>query len=400
MNKLQKNLEQSSEFRLTKAEKDATRNALVHFIEKHPVRAGGGFRHLLRRPFTFIPLPRIPMPALALLLIFLTGFGASAAAQGALPGDTLYPVKVGVNEEVRSWFALSTESKAKFDAALAARRLEEAEKLAIRGELTDDTRAAIAERFQFHSGRAEDRVRRLQEESRFDAALDANGLLEAVLRAHEPILDKLKISLKNTVRGEVEAAVKQRAHIESRLPRGPGTTTSVFTEAQTEAAVRGKLTAAINVIAEVTRFLERHKSELSVEATLEAQAALDKANESVADGKTKLEAKAYAGAFLKFQEAEREAHQAQSLIRTLIELSAEVEHDQRIDFLAPAPPTQADRSERDNEGRGRGERPEPRAEFSGEADAQVQIELRGKPPPPRGEVRGRGEGRVEVELGL
>ncbi len=62
-------------------------------------------------------------------VLFFTG-GLSAVANKALPGGILYPVKLGVNEKVLSWFAVSPQSKKQFQVTLAERRLIEAEMIA------------------------------------------------------------------------------------------------------------------------------------------------------------------------------------------------------------------------------------------------------------------------------
>src|SRR3989338_8750977 len=45
---------------------------------------------------------RHSMPAFAAVFVLIIGGGPAAAAEGALPGDILYPVKVHVNEEMRA----------------------------------------------------------------------------------------------------------------------------------------------------------------------------------------------------------------------------------------------------------------------------------------------------------
>ena len=58
----------------------------------------------------------------ALLLVFVLGGGTAYAAQGALPGGLLYPVKVYVNESVAEALATSPEAKLSFHASRAEER--------------------------------------------------------------------------------------------------------------------------------------------------------------------------------------------------------------------------------------------------------------------------------------
>jgi hypothetical protein len=92
---------------------------------------------------------------LAVVLVVFAGAGTAAAAQGALPGDILYPVKVSVNEAVEVALATTPVAKAQVQATLAQRRVEEAEALSQNGKLTPDTSAALAANFETHAQAAQ-----------------------------------------------------------------------------------------------------------------------------------------------------------------------------------------------------------------------------------------------------
>lgn len=97
--------------------------------------------------------PRSFAPALALLL--LVGVSTASAAQGSLPGDILYPVKISINEQVESAFAVGTEAKAQLHAELANRRLEEAQALAVAGKLHSEAADVLEANFNTHAETAE-----------------------------------------------------------------------------------------------------------------------------------------------------------------------------------------------------------------------------------------------------
>src|SRR3989338_3696021 len=90
--------------RLTEPEKASMRDDLLQFMKEHPapVRAQHNEKdpsetraNLFGSFFTFL-IPR-PMPVLAaFLIIAVSGGGISFAAEGSLPGDLLYPVKIAV----------------------------------------------------------------------------------------------------------------------------------------------------------------------------------------------------------------------------------------------------------------------------------------------------------------
>ncbi len=96
---------------LTPAEKQAMRLAIF------PAPAASPYFHF---NFQFIQT-RILAP---LAVVFLIGGGTAAAAEGALPGDALYAVKIYVNEEVVQALAQSPVAKAEVHASLAERRVE------------------------------------------------------------------------------------------------------------------------------------------------------------------------------------------------------------------------------------------------------------------------------------
>ncbi|MFA6256890.1 MAG: DUF5667 domain-containing protein [Candidatus Paceibacterota bacterium] len=73
---------------------------------------------------------------LALLILSLSGATAYASL-GSLPGDMLYGVKVNVVEKVSKIAARSPESRARQESTQIERRVDEFEKLAEKGELTE-----------------------------------------------------------------------------------------------------------------------------------------------------------------------------------------------------------------------------------------------------------------------
>src|SRR5688500_13589881 len=96
--------------------------------------------------------------AIALVIALLLTGGASVAADQALPGDTLYPFKVHVNEQVSGWVAVSDEARAELDAWRAGRRLAEAEELVVKNRIDAETRADLEARFDAHAEKFLDRI--------------------------------------------------------------------------------------------------------------------------------------------------------------------------------------------------------------------------------------------------
>lgn len=169
-----------SQTRLTKEEKALMRANITRFTEEHPIAP----QTPSASPYVYISWVRVRTPVVALCAgLLLTGGGVSAAARQALPGDLLYPMKVEVNERVESALALSSEAKAQVEARQAFRRLDEVERLADRGTLTEETNATLRARFEQKADALDKRLAALDESGRADAAAEVHAKVEAGLDA-------------------------------------------------------------------------------------------------------------------------------------------------------------------------------------------------------------------------
>ena len=161
---IQKELDGLKHIQVSKNEKYSMRDALSEYMKYKPIRSGQKHESISYR-FSFVWMQR-PMPIFAAVLVFVIGGSTVAAAEGALPGDTLYPIKVSVNEEMRGAFAFSSESKANWNIARAERRLEEAALLAADGNLTEEVREELDTRLEEHTEEAERYAREAEGEER------------------------------------------------------------------------------------------------------------------------------------------------------------------------------------------------------------------------------------------
>jgi hypothetical protein len=160
----------------------------LQYTEEHPVT---GFSVWKRRLSDLFHLPVQPAYAFGgiVLLLLVTGGGATFAAEGALPGDLLYPMKIYVNESVQGVLKVGDARKAKWEAEKTVRRLEEAESLATEGRLSTTTIEAIKVHVEesvseFHVIVERARERETSEEEKeeiehvhadFDATLDTHA---------------------------------------------------------------------------------------------------------------------------------------------------------------------------------------------------------------------------------
>ena len=154
--------------RLSAEEKALMRTFLVREMKTHPLSVSVptpyfSYRNMLRGRSL-----RKTVPA-ALIIALLTSTGVSYAAEGSLPGDVLYPVKIHVNESLRSTLARSDAAKAKVDADMATRRLVEAERLKQEGRLDQAAKNELKINFEEHHTNAGKHLRALGETDKEDA---------------------------------------------------------------------------------------------------------------------------------------------------------------------------------------------------------------------------------------
>ena len=316
---------EAAEVRLTPDERASLRRSLLAYMAEHPVRERRFERQTWQRSSLWSSLTFArPMPiALAGLLIIFSG-GVSLAAEGALPGDVLYAVKVNVNEELRARAAFSPEAKVAWEIRRAERRLEEAETLASRGELKAEARSQVEEHFGAQTERVRERIAEFESRGDVNSTAELSSNFEASLRAHEQILhrlgevmgkaqgdvDMLRLKVKKTkdnaaaVRSEAEAKIATEVDAKARV------------------AAEGRMSAAQEKVREVRSFLERTSSRHSTEAEAEARIAV--AEQTIADGKAKLDAGEAAEAFRLFQKSHRIAQEAKLLIAARRSLSVEL----------------------------------------------------------------------------
>ena len=119
--------------------------------------------------------------------VALAATGISYAAENALPGDMLYPVKIEVSERVRMWVALSEEAEAEWSVARTTRRLEELERLATGGDLNDTLGEEIVIRLEQNTEEASKAIVSLKKDQ-MSIAADTSSRLESSLRVHERML--------------------------------------------------------------------------------------------------------------------------------------------------------------------------------------------------------------------
>lgn len=174
--------------------------------------------------------------ALAALLLVLGGTQASLAAEGALPGDILYPIKVAVNEPLALTLSFAPERKAELAAEFAARRLDEAARLSATGELDDSRATELAARFDAH-------VETLARET---DALESRGSLAASLAVRTDLGSRIAEETEDFAKKEV--AREDVAATATMMAEGAAAgnfATRVLEKSKTLATTREKLETAL-----------------------------------------------------------------------------------------------------------------------------------------------------------
>ena len=189
---------------LSKEERSAIKQNILNFISQNPVRPDIQPRLNYGSSIFLTKLSFAPIMAILLILVVLAGGGVAVGAERALPGDILYPVKVGLSEEVRGWLSVSEESKANWEVERAQRRLEEAETLASEGSLDVEAREKVEANFEIHAEKVKQRIQKFENKENFKAAVNVSSKFETSLKAHNKILSRISTESEANVKKEVK----------------------------------------------------------------------------------------------------------------------------------------------------------------------------------------------------
>lgn len=142
------NLKQAADaLRLSQTEKDTMRAALRAQMAAGAAPQPTATPGPVHSPYQWFFAPRMLAPVL-MVAVVLVGAGTASAAQGALPGDLLYPVKISVNEQVEVALARTGAQRADVAVRHAERRVNEAQALAASGRLTAEVAEDLAARLE------------------------------------------------------------------------------------------------------------------------------------------------------------------------------------------------------------------------------------------------------------
>ncbi|PIR04552.1 MAG: hypothetical protein COV59_00295 [Candidatus Magasanikbacteria bacterium CG11_big_fil_rev_8_21_14_0_20_39_34] len=306
---MKKFIQNAKKIRLSPKDKQNFRLVLENQIAENrsvSVRKTFSFRQTLHRGadlfnITF-NLKKYMFVNLFLALIVVLGGGTAFAAENSLPGDALYPVKVHVNENVRSLAAVGLENQTEWDIERGERRLEEAAQLAKRGELSDKVKSQLSEQVEKGLDKAEKSIARLQEKGNPQAAVAISNTLQAKLQAGAALLINLGLSQDDAATSTREA-LDLLAHVRNLTDQATEVSENAESEAVVEAntkpevSVRNRKDLAERKFEKVLKLLEENKEDMDADVYLKAETQLSNIQETLTNANIKLEAQQYREAF-------------------------------------------------------------------------------------------------------
>jgi hypothetical protein len=174
-------------------EKAHLRERMLAFMEYHPLPDSQGvdLRSVTKAKKTPSSFWNVWMAGrfaggFAMLLLV----SVPALAENALPGDTLYPIKVRFNEEVKGALNSSPYQKIEWETERLERRLAEAQLLADAGLLTPEAEAEVANAIRKHSRTARSNIEAMRISDSDEAAMAEITLSSSLAVSAEVLLRK------------------------------------------------------------------------------------------------------------------------------------------------------------------------------------------------------------------
>lgn len=292
--------------------KDAMRAELMHFVDVHEAKifkkeADESFHKIIshsqyaptsRRLFRHRMFSPLWVTA-SMVILLVAGSGVSFAAQGSLPGDVLYPVKVNVNEKVQTALAFTPKAKVQVEQSLAETRIEEAETLAAQGRLSDTIKSDLSENFNAHAASAQARNAEIKSGGDVNGASDLDSNFESQLAAHAAIIARLSGKSSTTANAIQPLLMRVHAAIQNVRQDRVNAETEIASQngSDTQLAAQGKINAATHVIVGAGNFLDAKAAQLGSDATVNAEGELTAASTTLGQAQAQFAAGAYADAF-------------------------------------------------------------------------------------------------------
>lgn len=264
----------------------------------------------------FLPPPI--MPIIAIIVVIVAALSGGVAAESALPGDALYSVKVGVNENIRSAFTPTVHGKATWNVHRAERRLEEVETLVDIDSLSQDEAEESTANFRAHIATVKRDIESLRASGDIEASVELSTELEAMLQAHASVLSR--IAILNAGTHDALKSLLSSVESESRASGQLADTAAQMTVAGSASGSGIRIAAAASMksaehkIAEVRSFIDAKASVATPASLTDANARLQVAQSSLDAAKAQWDGGAYADAFASVRSSLHIAQEAKLLL--------------------------------------------------------------------------------------
>lgn len=205
--------EQGKIFLDGKRKKDI-RDNLIRFMKQHPSNAPSQWWQLPRLLNLFSQ--RRYQLAMASLLLLLLGGEYLVAANVSMPGDLLYPVKLGFNEQIKGVISFSDEEKSKIYIELAEKRLLEAEQIEYRDEASSKNSELLEKNFAKNSEKAIEAIKRVESKQKKEEI--ATKFEESLIIRHNALTSKPQTASSGSMRSlsdSVERTIRRISEIRS-----------------------------------------------------------------------------------------------------------------------------------------------------------------------------------------
>jgi hypothetical protein len=245
---------------------------------------------------------RMPVFA-AILVAALLGGGTSFAAQGSLPGDILYPVKVGFNEKIAEAVQFTPQGRVAIESQIASTRLDEAAKLASQNKLADNWKNVLEANFKLHADAAQRSIAEINADGNSASAASLASDFEASLKARHDVINQFRGSSTVAIGGEINDTMKLRRDAEDNVASN-----SLRGGEGVKNSAEGKIGAAENVIASAQRYFDGLN--IGTSTIADARAKLASAKDIYVQAQAKFVVGDYASALGLAQNAIRTAQEA------------------------------------------------------------------------------------------
>lgn len=228
---------EAKQIKLTERERNSLILAVDTFVAKNPIRkqedpiTQPSGSQPIKSPFfkqdwffAFSQRSHNYYLAGALTLLAIFGTGTSFAAQAALPGDILYPVKVNILEEVKAVF-LPSALKPEYEIQRVQTRISEVKTLAEQDRLSDDIKVSVAAQIDSHISTVKKDISDLKQKGDIKHVLATSASLESALDESQNQIESLakeegvvKVAfMKDIIEDKKEDVVKDREVIEDQI---------------------------------------------------------------------------------------------------------------------------------------------------------------------------------------